>query len=83
MIYISNEGEVHEVKTDKKPYKNILIQYIGCATAKSVTSLYLVINIINGYVEESNGNQYLTLVSTVERHTEKLRKTIEQNQRSD
>ena len=29
----------------------------------SVNHLYLIIDKINGYIEESNGNKYLTLVS--------------------
>ena len=33
----------------------------------SVNPLYLIINKINGYIEESNGNKYLTLVSANEK----------------
>ena len=33
---------------------------------KSVNSLYLVINKVNGYFEEINGNKFLTLVPTNE-----------------
>ena len=36
------------------------------ANINSVDQLYLVINEINGYIEESNGNKYLTLVFTDE-----------------
>ena len=32
----------------------------------SVNPLYLIINKINGYIEESNGNKYLTLLPTDE-----------------
>ena len=32
----------------------------------SVNPLYLTINKVNGYIEESNENKYLTLVSTDE-----------------
>ena len=54
------------IKTEERPYKNILIYYIGCATIKdskcvkinSVNPLYLVINKVNGYFEEINGNNY-------------------------
>ena len=60
------------LKVDKKLYKNIDIYYIGYITKKdsdyvnfdSVNSLYLIINEVDGYVEEINGNKYLTLVST-------------------
>ena len=57
---------------DKKSYKNILTYYIRYVTVKkvsfitinSVSPLYLIIDKINGYIEESNGNKYLTLVPT-------------------
>ena len=56
----------------KKSYKNIDIYYIGYITVKdsdyvkinSVNPLYLIINEVDGYFEEINGNKYLTLVST-------------------
>ena len=58
------------IKIDEKSYKNILIYYIGYVTIKdskyikinSVNPLYLIFNKVNGYVEEINGNKYLTLV---------------------
>ena len=63
-----------KIKIDKKPSKNILIYYIGYVTLKdrryikinSVNPLYFIINEINGWIEESNGNKYLTLVFTYE-----------------
>ena len=53
-------------------HESIDIYYIGYITAKdskyvninSVNPLYLVINEVDGYFEEINGNKYLTLVST-------------------
>ena len=33
---------------------------------KSINPLYLIINKLNGYIEESNQNKYLTLVPTDE-----------------
>ena len=53
-------------------YKNIIIYYIGYITIKNlsyikiitVNPLYLIVNEINGYIEESNGNKYFMLVST-------------------
>ena len=39
---------------------------LSYATANNVNPLYLIINKINGYTKESNGNKYLTLVSTYE-----------------
>ena len=64
------------MKIDEKSCKSILTYYIGYVTAKNlsyvkiktVNPLYLIIDKINAYIEESNGNKYLTLVST---HKEK------------
>ena len=64
----------NKIKIDKKSYINILICYIGYVTLKDlscirnniVNPLYLIINKINGYIEESNGNKYLALVLTEE-----------------
>ena len=60
------------IKIDKNSYKNIDIYYIGYITMKdfdyvkvnSVNSLYLIMNKVDGYFEEINGNKYLTLVFT-------------------
>ena len=44
----------------------ILIQiklYRSYAIINSVNPLYLVINEVNGYIEESNTNKYLTLMA--------------------
>ena len=37
-----------------------------CVRIISVNPLYLIINKVNGYFEEINGNEYLTLVPTNE-----------------
>ena len=59
---------------DKKSYKNISIYYIRYITIKgtsdyennsSVNPLHLIISEIYGYIEENNGNKYLTFASTV------------------
>ena len=55
----------NNTKIDEKPYKNILIYYIGYVTIKdlkyvktnSVNPLYLIFNEVNGYFEEINGNK--------------------------
>ena len=53
-------------------YKNILIYYIEYVTVKEyvkiyhVNPLYLIFRYVNGYFEEINGNEYLTLVPTNE-----------------
>ena len=61
----------------KKSYKNVLICYTGYVMVKelryvkfnSVNPLYLFINKINGYIEESNGNKSLQfLLMEVKRH---------------
>ena len=60
-------------KIDKKSYKSIDIYNVGYITTKkiddykniySVNPLYLIINEVDGYIEEENGNKYLTLVFT-------------------
>ena len=60
------------LRIDKKSYKSTDIYCIGYIAVKdskyvninSVNPLYLNINEVDGYVEEINGNKYLTLVST-------------------
>ena len=60
------------MKIDKKSYKNIDFYYIGYITRKifdyvniySVNTFCLNIDKGDGYIEESNGNKYLSLVST-------------------
>ena len=62
-------------------YKNILIYHIGYVTIKdsnyikinSVNPLYLILNKVNEYFKEINGNKYLTLVPTNE-SKEKIKK---------
>ena len=63
---------MNNIKIDEKPYKNILICYIGYAMIKkdlriySVNLSYLNFTNLNGYFEEINGNKYLMLVPTNE-----------------
>ena len=62
------------MKIDENSQKNILMYYTGYVTFKdleyveinSVNALYLIINKINGYFENINKNQYLTLVTNDE-----------------
>ena len=62
------------IKIGEKPYKNILIYYIGYITIKyskyvkinSVNFSYLIFSKVNGYFEKVNKNKYLTLVPTNE-----------------
>ena len=69
------------LKIDKKPYKNIDIYYIGYIAKKdfdyvrinSVNLLYLITGEADGYIEEKNGNKYLTFAST-DKNKEVLRK---------
>ena len=61
--------DINEIKTDEKSNKNVLIYHIkhvvikglSYATFNSVKCLYLITSENNGYIEESNGNKYLTL----------------------
>ena len=69
----------NNIKIDEKAYKNILIYYIGYITIKeyvkmySVNTFYLTFRYVNGYFEEINENNYLTLVPTNE-SKEKIKK---------
>ena len=66
------------LKIDKKSYKNSDIYYVGYIFMKdsdyvkinSVNPLYFIIGEVDGYIEESNGNKYLTLF------TDKNKKSI-------
>ena len=67
------------LQTDKTLYKFIDIYYIGYMTMKysdyvkinSVNFLNLIIDKVDGYIEEKDGNKYLILDST-----NKVRKTL-------
>ena len=58
------------LKTDIKSYKNIDIYYIGYNTMKDldyvniycVNPWYFITDKIDGFIEENDGNEYLTLV---------------------
>ena len=66
--------DLNKAERDKNSCKSILVYYTGYLTIKnlsyvkinSVNSLYLITDKINGYIEESYGNKYLTLVLTDE-----------------
>ena len=68
----------NKIKIVEKSYKNILIYYIGYVTIKnskyikinSVNPIYLIINRMNGYFEEINGNKYLTLMKAKKKNKE-------------
>ena len=72
------------LKIDKKSYENIDIYYVVYITMKdsyyvkinSVSSLYLIIDRVDVYIEGKNGNKYLTLVS-VDKNKEILTKCTE------
>ena len=72
------------LKIDKNSYKNIDIYHIGYITIKdidyvniySVNPLYFIIDKTDGYIEENDGNKYLTLVSTKKRHIKKVYRTM-------
>ena len=52
------------LKLDKKSYKNISMYYIGYVTKKdeykinSVNPLYLLVDEIDGFIEEKEGSKY-------------------------
>ena len=70
MFPVKQNLDPNKIKIDEKLYKNILIYDTGYMTIKdlsyveinSVNPLYLIINKINEYIEESNENKSLTLV---------------------
>ena len=71
------------LKPDKKHYKGINIYYIGYITIKKIDDcgsiynanpLYLQVNHANGYIEEKNGNKYLTSDDSVDENKEVLKK---------
>ena len=61
------------LKIDKKSYKNIGIYYIEYITMKNsdyvkinnVNPLYIIINEVDGSIEEKSGNKYLTFASVI------------------
>ena len=72
MINIKNV-DWNLLKIDKKSYKNIDINYIGYITIKiisdyerinSVNPLCLIIDEVDGYIEENNENKCLIFAST-------------------
>ena len=70
------------LKLEKVPSMNLGINYIGYVTKKpernlnGVNPLYLMINRIDGFIEEKNGDKYLNIAST-ERNSRVLRKYSE------
>ena len=64
----------NKIKIDEKSYKNVFIHYIGYVAIEDskylrvncVNLLYLIINKVDRYFEETNKNKCLTLVSTNE-----------------
>ena len=56
----------NKIKINGKSYKNTLIHCINYERTNSVKPLYVIINKMNTYIEESNGNKYLMLVATDE-----------------
>ena len=72
MITIKN-FESKLMKIDKKLFKNTDVYCIGYVTTKSVDDyesihsvnlLYLIIDKVDGYIQENNVNKYLVFAST-------------------
>ena len=61
-----------KIKIDKKSYKNVcnigymVIKDLIYTTFNRASPLHLIIDKVNEYIEESNGNKYLMLVATCE-----------------
>ena len=70
------------LKSDKKTSMNLGIYYIGYVTKKpdykinSVNPLYLMINKIDSFIEEKNGDKYLN-IALIDRNSEVLGKYSE------
>ena len=70
------------LKLDKKTSMGLNIYYIGYVTKKpewnvnSVNPLYLMINRMEGFIEEKEGDKYLNIALT-DRNSEVLRKYSE------
>ena len=71
------------IKIDKKSCKNIGIYHVGYITIKSFSDceninsenpLYLMIGEVDVYIEENNGNKYLTFASTEKTKQKSIRK---------
>ena len=71
-------------KIDKKSYKNIDIYYIGYVIKNdskyvnihSVNPLYFIVDKVDGFIEEKEGNKYLNFAFT-DNNTEVLKKYAE------
>ena len=64
--------DLSQIKIDEKSFKIVLIYYTVYVTPISIKLLYVIINNANGYIAESNGSNYLTLVPTdVSKDTQK------------
>ena len=65
--YYTRRLDPNNIKIHEKSYKNILVchigtvKYLGYPTNNNVNPLYLIINQMNGYIEESNWNKCLRL----------------------
>ena len=59
-----------------KSHPKILIFLISYKTTNSVKPFYRIINKTNGYIEQGNGNKYLTLVPTDVRVAPRVRDLI-------
>ena len=62
-------SDPNQITMDNKSYKNIIIYYIWYITIKnlsyvninSINLVNLITDKVDGYIEESSGNKYLTL----------------------
>ena len=81
MINVKN-FDPNLLKLDQKTPKDVIIYYIGYVTKKdeykinSVNPPYLLVNRIDGFIEEKEGDKYLNIAST-DRNSEVLKKYAE------
>ena len=61
-ITIINDFNLKNIKLDTKSYNDILIFYIVYETIDGVKTFYINFNEINGYIEDDNGSEFLTLI---------------------
>ena len=69
-------------KINEKSYKNITICYVGYVAPNSLKHFYFIMNKINWFMEESNEDKYLALVSAniIQFTLKEIWKIIQQNQ---
>ena len=72
----------NKIKIKEKSYKNIVIYHNSYVTPTNTKASYFIINKVNYYIDEHNGNKYLTLLYTDKgKETLKTYRELTKNQR--